>query len=72
MHMISVRELRRAFSNTLNRVAYQSERIGIVRHGKLVAVLLPVEDVALLTAIEDRVDREAAERSLAEDTDATR
>ena len=45
---LSVAEARRDLSETLNRVAYRGERIQLQRHGKTVAVLVPVEDAELL------------------------
>lgn len=65
IHMAAT-EARADFSETLNRVAYSGDRIVLCRHDKEVAVLIPVEDLELLRAIEDRVDLEAARESLAE------
>lgn len=48
MAELSVAEARRDLSEALNRVAYRGERIQIQRRGKTVAVLVPVEDAALL------------------------
>ena len=42
------------------------ERIVIRRHGKRIAVLLPVDDLELLEAIEDRVDLALAKKALKE------
>jgi prevent-host-death family protein len=47
------------FSDTLNRVAEKKERILLHRQGKNVAALIPVEDLALLKELEDRLDAEA-------------
>lgn len=58
--------VRQEFSETLNRVAYGRERIVLHRRGKSLAALIPVEDLALLEALEDRVDVEDAERILAQ------
>lgn len=46
------------FSATLDRVAEKKERIILHRHGKDIAVLIPVEDLALLEELEDRLDVE--------------
>jgi len=46
------------FSNTLDRVAEKGERIVLHRRGKNVAALIPVEDLALLEELEDRLDVE--------------
>ncbi|HKA53366.1 MAG TPA: type II toxin-antitoxin system prevent-host-death family antitoxin [Candidatus Binatia bacterium] len=46
------------FSGTLDRVATKGERIVLHRQGKNVAALIPVEDLALLEELEDRLDLE--------------
>ena len=56
--------LRDDLADTLNRVAYKGERIVLERRGKRVAVLVPVEDLDLLEALEDRIDVEAAREAL--------
>jgi prevent-host-death family protein len=58
------------FSDTLDRVAEKKERIVLHRRGRNVAVLIPIEDLALLEELEDRLDAEEAERRLADPTDA--
>jgi len=58
--------VRQDFSETVNRVAYGRERIILHRRGRDVAALIPVEDLALLEAVEDRLDVEEAEKILAE------
>jgi len=58
--------VRQEFSETINRVAYGRERIMLHRRGKNLAALIPVEDLALLEALEDRLDVEDAERILAQ------
>ena len=45
-------------------MAYRGERIAIHRHGKKVAVLVPVEDLAMLEALEDRIDVALAKKAL--------
>jgi hypothetical protein len=50
----------------LNTVAYAGERIAIKRHGKRIAVLVPLEDLAVLEAIEDRIDVTLAKKALKE------
>jgi prevent-host-death family protein len=46
------------FSDTLDRVVDKGERIILHRQGKNVAALIPLEDLALLEEIEDRLDAE--------------
>jgi len=47
---------RKGFSETLDRVAFEGERIILQRRGKDMAVLIPIEDLALLEQIEDSLD----------------
>lgn len=63
---IAVAELRNNMADALNRVAYQGERIILERRGKGVAALVSMEDLALLEALEDREDVQAARKVLAE------
>ena len=63
---VSVAKIRDNLADALNRVAYQGERIVLERRGKGVAVLVSMEDLALLEAVEDREDIKAARKALAE------
>jgi len=56
MKSIDASQFRHEISKVLKTVAYAGERIVIKRHGKRIAVLVPVDDLELLEAIEDRVD----------------
>ncbi|MGH7966643.1 MAG: type II toxin-antitoxin system prevent-host-death family antitoxin [Candidatus Binatia bacterium] len=58
MTRLAVNKAREDFSDTLDRVSEKGERIVLHRHGKNVAVLIPLEDLALLEEIEDRLDVE--------------
>jgi prevent-host-death family protein len=58
--------LRENLADALNRVAYKGERIVLERRGKEVAALVSLDDLALLNALEDRIDLEAARAALAE------
>ena len=66
MQRIAARRLRQEMSDTLNRVAYRGERLIIERRGKGSAALVPISDLELIEAIEDRIDLEAARRILAD------
>ena len=59
VHAASARE---RWSDVLNRVFHAGECIIIVRHGREVAAMIPVEDVALLDHLIDQDDIEAARR----------
>ncbi len=50
---VGVAEIRDNLADALNRVAYQGERIVLERRGKGVAVLVSMEDLALLETLED-------------------
>lgn len=63
---LSATEARDGFGETLNRVTYGKERVVVSRRGKPIAVLVPLEDLALLEQLEDEVDLDAARSALAE------
>ena len=66
MKTLEASTLRQGISDALNTVAYTGERISIRRHGKPVAVLVSVEDAAMLDALEDRLDVAEAKKALKE------
>lgn len=49
-------QARGRFAEILNRVAYGRERIVLRRRGQDLVAVVPVEDLELLQALEDRVD----------------
>ena len=57
---------RKSFSDILNRAAYGKERVVIERRGRKLAAVVPLEDLALLEELEDRVDLEDARRRMKE------
>ena len=59
-------QARDRLSELVNQVAYGKERVTITRRGKALAVLVPIEDMELLQALEDRIDLEEARKALAE------
>jgi prevent-host-death family protein len=65
MAEISVAEARKNFSDALNRVAYGKERLRIKRRGKVVAALVPPEDLDVIEAVENKIDLAEARRILA-------
>ena len=56
MNSISIVHIRAHLSESLNRVAYGGERVTLERHGKPVAVLVSMEDLRKLEALEDAAD----------------
>jgi prevent-host-death family protein len=67
MVRLTATEAREHFADTLNRVSYRGERIIVFRRGgKDVAAVVPMDDLKLLLQLEDRLDREAIKKALAE------
>jgi prevent-host-death family protein len=66
MARMAVNEVRNALSDTVDRVALKGERIILQRHGKDEIALVPLSDLELLEALEDRDDVAAAIEALAE------
>jgi prevent-host-death family protein len=63
MTRLAATAVRDAFGDTLNRVAYGGERIVLERHGKAVAALVSVDDLARLEVLEDQDDAQAARKA---------
>ncbi len=59
-------KVRSDFADTLNRVAYGKERIVLNRNGRDLVAIIPVDDLALLEAIENQQDLAAARTALNE------
>ncbi len=66
MTTLSTVKARENFSDLVNRSAYGKERVVLTRRGKGVAAVVPIEDLKLLEAIEDRLDLEDIEKALAD------
>lgn len=60
---MSAAEVRENLAEVINRVAYGGERIMLTRHGKVLAAMVPVEDLEALEAHEDYLDQQAAEEA---------
>ncbi|MFO0856227.1 MAG: type II toxin-antitoxin system Phd/YefM family antitoxin [Phycisphaerales bacterium] len=65
MYDLDATKAKHAWSETLDRVRHDGERIILKRHGKPAAALVSVEDLALLEEIEQRMDAEQARKILA-------
>lgn len=50
---------RNDFSSVLNRGAFGKERVILKRRGKAIAAVVPMEDLALLQSLEDKLDSAA-------------
>ena len=60
MMEVGVHEIRANLADVINRVAYGGERVILERRKKPVLALISMEDLELLTALEDRSDVKAA------------
>ena len=56
MPAVSTVVARNEFSTVLNRAAFGKERVILARRGKAIAAIVPMDDVRLLRALEDRAD----------------
>lgn len=66
MDKLALTKARESLPDTISRVCYGKERLIITRNGKDAVVLVPMEDLALLEAVEDGADLKAAEAALRE------
>ena len=64
MSRIAVIDARKDLAEILNRAAYGKERVVLTRRGKDVAAIVPVDDLAILEAIEDHMDLTESEKIL--------
>jgi prevent-host-death family protein len=64
--IVSTSKARIDFAETINLVAYQGERVVLDRRGKQIAAIIPIDDLAFLEELENRMDVEAAKRAFAE------
>ena len=66
MTRLEISKARENLADTINRVKYKGERVVLNRHGKAIAALVSLEDLALLEKLEDRLDLEDALKALEE------
>lgn len=66
MTTLSATEAQERFSELLSRVASGKERIVLTRAGEELVAVVPLEDLALVEALEDRADLEEAREALRE------
>ena len=64
MSKIAVIDARKDLAEILNRAAYGKERVVLTRRGKDVAAIVPMDDLAILEAIEDHMDLAESEKIL--------
>ncbi len=66
MTKFKISDARKDLAEIINRVAYGDERIILERRGKGLAAVIPINDLELLEAIEDRIDLDEAKKALAD------
>jgi prevent-host-death family protein len=66
MGQVNTVDARAQFSEIINRAAFGKERVKLTRRGKEIVAVVPIEDVKLLEALEDKIDLEEARAALAE------
>jgi prevent-host-death family protein len=66
MGQVNTVNARAQFSEIINRAAFGKEPVTLTRRGKEIVAVVPIEDVKLLEALEDKIDLEAAREALAE------
>lgn len=57
---------REGFADAINRAAFGNERVLLRRRGRAVAAVIPIDDLRLLEALEDRLDLIDARTALAQ------
>lgn len=67
---VTVSEARQDFAELVNRAAYGGERVRVLRRGREIAAIVPIEDVELLEHLEDDLDLQAALDALADPENA--
>jgi len=66
MDSMKTSEARENLAEVLNRVAYAKDRVRIMRRGKAIAAVVPIEDLELIEHLENEIDIREARKSLAE------
>jgi prevent-host-death family protein len=66
VHMTSLNssEARQHFPDLINEAAYAKKRTIVTRRGKKVAAIVPIEDLEIIEAIENKIDLEEARVAL--------
>lgn len=63
---INTADAKEQFTDLVNQVAHNKERILLTRRGKEIAAIIPIEDLKLLLATQDKHDLREATESLKE------
>lgn len=66
MEMLPSSKAREQFAELYDRTAHGKERFIITKHSKQGVAIVPIEDLRLLEALEDRLDRNERDKALKE------
>jgi antitoxin (DNA-binding transcriptional repressor) of toxin-antitoxin stability system len=66
MAELTIVQVRAQLSEVINRAAFAKERLFLTRRGKRIPASVPIDDIDLLEALEDKINIEEARTSLAE------
>jgi len=64
MGSLTSMQARQHFSELMNKTAYAKKRTIVTRRGIKVAAIIPIEDLEILEALENRIDLEEAKKAL--------
>jgi prevent-host-death family protein len=53
---MSTIEAKEKFTELINHVSHSKERVTLIRRGKEIAALVPIEDLQFLNAVQDKSD----------------
>ncbi len=67
--MMNTIDAKEQFSDLINQVAHNKERVLLSRRGKDIAAIIPIEDFKLLLTTQDKYDLREAMDSLKESRD---
>jgi len=65
MPTMSSSDAREHFPEVVSEAAFAKKRFVVTRRGKRLAAIIPIEDLDLIEAIEDKIDLEDARKALA-------
>lgn len=66
MTVYSTKDARDHFSEVINQAVFAKHRVGLERRGKIVAYVVPVEDVEKWELLEDQEDALEAQKIMAD------
>lgn len=66
MTTMSSSQAREHFPEIMSEAAFGKKRFVVTRRGKRLAAIVPIEDLDMIEAIEDKIDLEDARKALAD------